>query len=433
MPETGLDAGAMPTGLGNFKGVMLCNRPDLSAPKTKDPTEMPPFYSAVAPGALEPLGMLHPNELNPMEQKRDMPPAMKKHRKWLQNLQDELKTSKTELQAKADSKESKVVDLREKCADQRQAVRDALSKATEEVPQQTKNHPEFLNNLKDAVAVSEDKPLPEPLPASKMNAAANKDGGKKKKKNKPLWAMSATEKEENEEHEVADLLDFAQNLNFEDYVEDLEFRQALSVLKGRANDLLARTEQKFLKDVAEKKKELITEVTEENLSELEDKSHKQKLQATVVSGVSQSVSQRGGRKAVEEEEESSYYSTEPESAETATSVSSFSSYGYVTLRRKREEAEKAALSNKEEDLQSVASSSREVAKEVLKENPEMKAVHSKESVMRMVEKLAAGIEELSKRPANREPLIVTSDDHHPVQREALDPKNVAYLYRSPAI
>lgn len=87
MPDDGGDGMPMPTGLGNFKGVMLCNRPDIVAPKTKDPTELPPFYSAVAPGALEPPGMLHPTTLNPLDQKKDVPEAFKRHRKMLVEMQ----------------------------------------------------------------------------------------------------------------------------------------------------------------------------------------------------------------------------------------------------------------------------------------------------------------------------------------------------------
>eukprot|EP00391_Amoebophrya_sp_Ameob2_P006433 CAMPEP_0178992712 /NCGR_PEP_ID=MMETSP0795-20121207/6272_1 /TAXON_ID=88552 /ORGANISM="Amoebophrya sp., Strain Ameob2" /LENGTH=453 /DNA_ID=CAMNT_0020684635 /DNA_START=62 /DNA_END=1423 /DNA_ORIENTATION=- len=453
MPDDGGDGMPMPTGLGNFKGVMLCNRPDIVAPKTKDPTELPPFYSAVAPGALEPPGMLHPTTLNPLAQKKDVPEAFKRHRKMLVEMQDNLNASKSEDFLKSKAKEEQVVGHREKCADQRQAVRDALRDAEEGA--QTKNNPKFLNKLRDAVAVSEDRLAMDVGEMNKTNMAGSANSSSSSKvvanktsSSKPAWALTKKQKEEMEEQEVADLLSFANNLNFEEYVEDLEFRQALSALKGRATDLLSRTEKKFQQDLQLKKQELIAEVTAENLSELEDLSAQKGPQAVaVMSGVSQSVSQRGVNVKNTQEEASEYYSTEPESEQTVSSVSSFSSYGYATLRRKKEEAEKLqkkasveggkADGDEEEDeaASSVASTSskREQAAEILREKPEMKAIHSKESIVKMVEKLAAGIEEMSKKPANRMPLIVLSDDHHPVQREQLDPKKVAYLYRSPAI
>mmetsp|Transcript_13858 Transcript_13858/g.34216 ORF Transcript_13858/g.34216 Transcript_13858/m.34216 type:complete len:373 (-) Transcript_13858:375-1493(-) len=371
----------------------------------------------------------------------------------LVEMQDNLNASKSEDFLKSKAKEEQVVGHREKCADQRQAVRDALRDAEEGA--QTKNNPKFLNKLRDAVAVSEDRLAMDVGEMNKTNMAGSANSSSSSKvvanktsSSKPAWALTKKQKEEMEEQEVADLLSFANNLNFEEYVEDLEFRQALSALKGRATDLLSRTEKKFQQDLQLKKQELIAEVTAENLSELEDLSAQKGPQAVaVMSGVSQSVSQRGVNVKNTQEEASEYYSTEPESEQTVSSVSSFSSYGYATLRRKKEEAEKLqkkasveggkADGDEEEDeaASSVASTSskREQAAEILREKPEMKAIHSKESIVKMVEKLAAGIEEMSKKPANRMPLIVLSDDHHPVQREQLDPKKVAYLYRSPAI
>lgn len=80
------DAADAVAGLGNFKGVMLCNRPDVGDERLKDPTKLKPFYSSVAPGALEPLGMLHPTSLDPLAQRKDEVPALRKHRDWLKRL-----------------------------------------------------------------------------------------------------------------------------------------------------------------------------------------------------------------------------------------------------------------------------------------------------------------------------------------------------------
>ncbi|CAD7956480.1 unnamed protein product [Amoebophrya sp. A25] len=483
------DEGAVAPGLGNFKGVMLCNRPDLAATKTKDPTELPPFYSHTHPGSLEPMGMLHPTDMDPRKAKVEAPVAMVKHRKWLAHLAEELKVSKADLATKDKKEEAKFYENRERCADQRAAVREALRNA--EDTQQSKNDPGLIIGLRDAIAVSEKPRSLSPMKKTEKKAdtatsptsksAPVKEGdheatamttgstvmakaasdvatstvsaGKKKpgksslkKSKKPLWAMSEAEKEQSEEKELAELVDFAHNLNFEEYVEDLEFRQALSVLKGRAHDLIARTEAKFKREMAEKKEDLITEVTAENLSELEDRSGGNKVKVDVVSGVSQSVSQRGARPLpAEEDEASSYYSTEKSSEETASSVSSLSSYH--ELRRKKAELIKQAQEleaaerelaahDKDDDAVSAVSSSREQAKAILKKEPEIRAVHSKESLARILEKaeaLAKGLEEMSKMPANRQPLIVVSDDHHPVGKDLLDPKSLAYLYRSPAI
>ena len=59
-----------------------------------------------------------------------------------------------------------------------------------------------------------------------------------------------SEREIEEANAVADddLVDFAQNLDIEDYLEDLEFRQALCILRGRA-EKLASEERAFKKQI----------------------------------------------------------------------------------------------------------------------------------------------------------------------------------------
>merc|ERR1719482_2579582 len=58
-----------------------------------------------------------------------------------------------------------------------------------------------------------------------------------KQKSKPLWAMTEQEKESFEEEEADDLINFAENLDFDKYVGDLEFRQALGAMQDRAGKL----------------------------------------------------------------------------------------------------------------------------------------------------------------------------------------------------
>lgn len=73
-------------GLGNFKGVMLCNRPGQTDGRMKDPTAPPPFYGSVAQGALEPPGLLHKIKLDPQKKRTVEPPALKKHKEWIKKL-----------------------------------------------------------------------------------------------------------------------------------------------------------------------------------------------------------------------------------------------------------------------------------------------------------------------------------------------------------
>lgn len=65
---------------------------------------------------------------------------------------------------------------------------------------------------------------------------------------KPLWAMTEEEKEGAEDDEAAALIDFAENLDFEKYLGDAEFRQCLQVVQDRAKRI-QREQDKFKDDL----------------------------------------------------------------------------------------------------------------------------------------------------------------------------------------
>merc|ERR1719262_900042 len=66
-------------------------------------------------------------------------------------------------------------------------------------------------------------------------------GGKK-----PLWAMTQEEKAEFEAQEADDLINFAEGLDYDKYVNDLEFREGLEAVRDRAGKL--HKEQEAFKD-----------------------------------------------------------------------------------------------------------------------------------------------------------------------------------------
>ena len=58
-----------------------------------------------------------------------------------------------------------------------------------------------------------------------------------KKGAKPLWAKTKEELVNEEEEEIDDLIDFAYDLDYEKYIEDLEVRQALALIKDRVDEI----------------------------------------------------------------------------------------------------------------------------------------------------------------------------------------------------
>lgn len=58
-----------------------------------------------------------------------------------------------------------------------------------------------------------------------------------KKSQKPAWAMTEEQLEEQKEAEIDDLLEFAYDLDYDQYMNDFEIRQVFSIIKDRVNEI----------------------------------------------------------------------------------------------------------------------------------------------------------------------------------------------------
>ena len=65
-------------------------------------------------------------------------------------------------------------------------------------------------------------------------------------RSKPMWAYTAEGKEQEEEEEAEELVDFAKSLNIDEYLDDLELKASLETVKERVKELAAqkKAEQK---------------------------------------------------------------------------------------------------------------------------------------------------------------------------------------------
>ena len=66
---------------------------------------------------------------------------------------------------------------------------------------------------------------------------SRQEPGPGKAKKKPAWATSEKEQEEMKEKEVDDLIEFAYELDYEKYIEDMEVRQALAIIRERVDEI----------------------------------------------------------------------------------------------------------------------------------------------------------------------------------------------------
>lgn len=63
-------------------------------------------------------------------------------------------------------------------------------------------------------------------------------------KQKPAWARTEKQQEQDKEEEIDDLLEFAYDLDYEKYLEDYEVRQALALIKDRVKEITQEVDWK---------------------------------------------------------------------------------------------------------------------------------------------------------------------------------------------
>merc|ERR1712048_1074624 len=125
------DAAPPPVGgLGNFKGVMLCNRPvdDHAAQAASDGPK--PFKSMIASthGPSEQLGLTPCKNFEPTVKKRGPSAALRRHVKWLKDLQDQMKEERDQV----DEEEAHVRDREERMKETFHRHRDGVRQMLKE-------------------------------------------------------------------------------------------------------------------------------------------------------------------------------------------------------------------------------------------------------------------------------------------------------------
>eukprot|EP00913_Durusdinium_trenchii_P026028 g24419.t1 len=225
MPGEGgsTDAPPPPSGLGNFKGVMLCNRPSDDSKVVSEAKQ--PFRSAVA--YTSDLGLTPVRNFEPTVKKRGPSAALRRHVRWLRELQQQMREDRDQAEQEGQDEEEKRQKMKAAFDKHRKAVRDMMKERDDK--QKEENH---LVQAK-AKATENSVPLSEIAHAAAISAVDRPAP----KVSKPLWAMTEQEKDHFEEEEADDLINFVEHLDFDKYVGDLEFRQALGALKDRTGKL----------------------------------------------------------------------------------------------------------------------------------------------------------------------------------------------------
>ena len=238
--------------IGNYKGVMLCNRPfgGVAAAAHKAISGGDgnvPFRSAVIPH--EPLG------LNPSRERRAMirvdrkkkNSALSRHKKWLKQLQK----AKEQFQEQAIIEENAKEERRRKFAAQQAALRAEVRNTVEDAVDEVDALEMAATKLAEAEEIN-DRAIEAEMRKLNMYEQKNQEENEGKEeqilgkaqlkrannnKSKPAWALTENQKDQLEDEEADDLMDFANNLDVDKYLDDLEVRAALESVRQRIQEL----------------------------------------------------------------------------------------------------------------------------------------------------------------------------------------------------
>jgi hypothetical protein len=225
----------------------------------------------------------------------------------------------------------------------------------------------------------------------------------------PKWALTSEAAEGVEEDEVEELLDFAENLDFGSYLEDYEVKQAMSLVKARVKQLEAR--QKEIETVIEEYYEEVPEGEEEEAG-VEYRTERKEDGSTVrLKKMTRRVARPNATRRHADENEEEMRAREEGWVDPVAGNATYNKD------RARLQAERI-LQNSQGGL---------------------RTVHSAASLGAVIARNSAPINPNAPQPPPLPPPrrvnveIVKSGADRVAARRQVDPSNLPYLYRSPAI
>lgn len=186
--------------IGNYKGVMLCNRPnEFGQQRRQEPTGPRPFNSRVDPKTANPMGWNPCQRIFPKSGKKKnvFNGILKRHRDFLRNLAGQKRMERDDVEMQTMYEEEKVNRFKHQASKQRMKIKDMketgafldedneMQFAEPEAPEEVRAAPEKLS----AQALSQ---MDEADAASRKSAAPSSKKSIKSKasKGKPAWATT---------------------------------------------------------------------------------------------------------------------------------------------------------------------------------------------------------------------------------------------------
>jgi len=386
---TSLAVEGLKNNINNYKGVMLCTRPNENIGVVKDR----PFVSRVDPK--DRLGVNPVKRNQVIVAKKKCNPILQRHRAWLNTFKEKVRERK-------EIEEIKERQDREKF----ERVKDNASR-TRSPGYYDRREDESINNQVPSQLQSNAQPAQSsPVHYEREEIVKpNKPIIKKKEnKEKPKWAYTEEQLKAEEEEDVDDLLNFTSNLDYDRYINDLEVRNMVNALKDRIDELKNQEQED------DWKKKIVDQWNGKNT--------KQAMQTSKVD--------------IDMDARSDVRSVASESRSVASERSNKSIHD---LKQKLEAKEKKdwdqlSTTTKKNAVTVEERIAKHVADEILRNNYQFKHFHSNASIRKLLEKEAHKHLEDSK--GIRAPQIVANKEYFP-RKDIQDPNNLPYLHRNPAI
>lgn len=238
--DSSSSGGQMGTGVGNYKGVMLCNRPfggtsAASDNKPKASGEKQQFHCGKVPeipGLAQPISIKEKFLRRP---KKDS--VLTKHKKWLADLQKTKEQLELQYLEEMKAKEDQQSRFQEKEKEMRKLSISMIRSESEEKSPSNNQSDEKLS-YKYMMAESKGGASPNDAKAQSKSLASDK-----KQSQKPAWAMTEDTDEQRvrnlEQAEEDELLEFAEGLDYDKYIDDVEVQVMMEKLRKRIGDLEA--------------------------------------------------------------------------------------------------------------------------------------------------------------------------------------------------
>jgi len=367
--------------INNYKGVMLCTRPNENIGVSKDR----PFVSRVDPK--DQVGINPVKRVQTHAAAKKANPVLQRHRVWLNQFKEKMREKRIHDEMKEIYDKEKFERIRENAVIQKGLISDASDFDVEKTASPAK--PSQANQQESS-----------PQNAVKKNKE-EKAAKKKENKEKPKWAYTEKQVVDEEEQDVDDLLEFTNNLDYDKYIDDLEVKHMITALKKRIDDIKGKEEDDW-------KNKIVDAWNDDR------KSVKPSKVDIGYDGQSDARS----------------VASEAKSAASEKTHKSISELKAKLENKEKKDWDKLSTTTKRNQVTVEERIAKHVADEVLRNNTEFRHFHSNASVRRILEKEAQKhIEEIR---GIRAPEIVSNKEYFS-RKNVQDPNNLPYLHRNPAI